>query len=104
MLNRESKDIYMKRFILTAAIAAATLSTVPAAAQQPCQRDNTGRVVATVAGGGAGALLGSTIAGSGDKRLAAVIGAVAGGILGNQVAKGSGRCDEAYGYYDSEGR
>jgi hypothetical protein len=94
----------MRTFLLTTAVAVAALSSTSVAAQQPCQRDNTGRIVGTVAGGGAGALLGSTIAGEGDRRLGAVIGAVGGAILGNQVAKGTGGCDRAYGYYDNQGR
>jgi len=56
-----------------------------------CHRDNgtTGLVI----GAGAGALLGNELArGSGDRTLATIIGAVGGGLIGQSVDKGNIEC------------
>lgn len=56
-----------------------------------CRRDNgtTGLVIGAAAGG----LLGNELArGSGDRTLATIIGAVGGGVLGQQVDKGDLQC------------
>jgi uncharacterized protein YcfJ len=56
-----------------------------------CRRDNgtTGLVIGAAAGG----LLGNELArGSGDRTLATIIGAVGGGLLGQQVDKGDLQC------------
>jgi uncharacterized protein YcfJ len=59
--------------------------------QYYCRRDNgtTGLVIGAAAGG----LLGNELArGSGDRTLATIIGAVGGGLLGQQVDKGDLQC------------
>ena len=94
----------MRTLLLAAGLAAATISPTAAFAQTKCETHSGKRIVGTVAGGGAGALLGSAIAGRGDKTLGAVIGAVGGALLGNQVTKSSATCANAYGHYDREGR
>ncbi|PEQ13768.1 hypothetical protein B2G71_05490 [Novosphingobium sp. PC22D] len=55
-----------------------------------CKRDNgtTGLII----GAGVGALGGSLIAGRGDKTLGAIIGGVAGGLLGREIDRGELRC------------
>jgi hypothetical protein len=93
----------MRKHLLAAGIAAATL--IPAAAlAQPCRTENN-RMVGTVAGAGIGALAGSAVAGKGNKTEGAVLGGVLGAVIGNQVSKGhTDNCAQAYGYYDSNGR
>lgn len=94
----------MRRSIFAASIAAAALIPSIAIAQQSCQRHQSSRVVGTVVGAGAGGLLGNVIAGQGDKTVGTVIGAVGGAIIGNQVTKSGDDCRNAYGYYDENNR
>jgi hypothetical protein len=89
--------------VLVAGLAAAALIPSIAAAQQTCAEQRSGRVAGTLAGAGIGALAGSAVAGHGDKGTGAVIGAIAGGIIGNQVTKPKTDCIDAYGYYDHNG-
>lgn len=55
-----------------------------------CKRDNgtTGLII----GAGVGALAGHEVAGSGDQTLGAIIGGVAGGLLGRQIDRGDVKC------------
>ncbi len=90
----------MRNYILAAGLAAAALSTTPAAAQQSCAERRDNRVIGTVAGAGIGAVLGGAIGGN---QLGTVLGAVGGGVAGNQLTKSNdGGCERAYGYYDNK--
>jgi hypothetical protein len=93
----------MRNHLLVAGIAAAALIPTFAFAQTSCEQQHENRVAGTVAGGVVGALLGSAIAGHGDKTTGAVIGGVGGAVIGNQVSKGGADCAHAYGYYDTKG-
>ncbi len=93
----------MRKYMLLASLAAATLVPSLAAAQQTCEERKASRVAGTVISAGIGAILGSAIAGRGDRNEGAVIGAIGGGLIGNQAAKGNGDCRNAYGYYDNNG-
>ncbi|WP_293677733.1 glycine zipper 2TM domain-containing protein [uncultured Phenylobacterium sp.] len=88
---------------LVAGVAVAALMPTFALAQANCEQRATNRVVGTVAGAGIGALLGSVIAGHGDRNTGAVIGGIGGAVAGNQLTKGRGDCTRAYGYYDNAG-
>ena len=88
---------------LVAGVAVAALMPTLALAQVTCEQRSTNRAVGTVAGAGLGALLGSAIAGHGDRTAGAVIGGVGGAVAGNQLTKGHGDCTRAYGYYDNAG-
>ena len=90
----------MRRFILAAGVAAATLTTA-ANAQETCEQRRDNRTVGTVAGAGIGAVLGGVIGGNG---LGVALGAVGGGVAGNQLARGPQDCVHAYGFYDNGGR
>ena len=90
----------MRLQILAMSVAVAALFPAMANAQSTCEQQRNNRVVGTVAGGGVGAVLGSAIAGHGDKTTGAVIGAIGGAIIGNQLAKPNADCAHAYGYYD----
>jgi hypothetical protein len=94
----------MQNHLFLAGIAVAALIPVAAVAQTTCEQRQTDRVVGTMAGAGIGALLGSAIAGHGDKTTGAVIGGVGGAIAGNQLSKGQADCAHAYGYYDKDSR
>jgi hypothetical protein len=93
----------MRNLLFVAGFAAATLIPSFAAAQQTCEQRKANRVAGTVVGAGIGALLGSAVAGRGDRNEGAVIGGVGGAVIGNQVAKGNGDCARAYGFYDDSG-
>ena len=90
----------MRSYMITAGIVAALGSASVASAQQTCEQRSNDRVIGTVAGAGIGALLGSAIAGRGDKTAGAVIGGLGGGVVGNQVTRSNADCAHAYGYYD----
>lgn len=55
-----------------------------------CKRGN--GTVGLLAGGVLGALLGRTIDTRGDRATGTVLGAAAGAVVGNEVARGQGRC------------
>jgi uncharacterized protein YcfJ len=88
---------------LVAGVCAAALIPTAALAQQTCEERRNTRVVGTVAGAGLGAVAGGAIAGRGDRAEGAVIGGLAGALLGNQLTKGKADCSRAYGYYDNNG-
>ena len=88
---------------LVAGVAVAALIPTFAMAQQTCEQRSANRAVGTLAGAGIGALLGSAVAGHGDRTAGAVIGGVGGAVVGNQIAKPRGDCAHAYGYYDNAG-
>jgi len=94
----------MHRHFIATIVAATALVPAAAFAQQSCEQQRSGRVVGTVAGAGIGAVLGSVIAGHGDKTTGAIIGGVGGALIGNQVTKPDADCAHAYGYYDSNNR
>lgn len=90
---------------LVAGVAAAALIPSLAMAQTSCeQRANNNRAASTVAGAVIGAVIGSNVSGRGAKTEGSVIGAIAGGAIGNQVGKSRAGCENAYGYYDNDGR
>lgn len=93
----------MRNHLLAAGVAAAALIPSFAFAQASCEQQHNNRVASTVAGGAIGALVGSAVAGHGDKTTGAVIGGVGGAVIGNQVGRGSADCAHAYGYYDTNG-
>ena len=93
----------MRVHALAATLAAAALIPGFALAQQTCEQRRDNQIAGTVVGAGLGALVGSAVAGHGDKTTGAVIGGVGGAIIGNQVARGSKDCAHAYGYYDNNG-
>lgn len=94
-----------KMMIAAGVAALALVQTQAAQAETVCKQDNTGRTVATVAGAGIGAILGRVIDGGKHKEVGTIGGALAGGIAGNQLAKGGGdKCEVSYGYYDDQGR
>lgn len=96
----------MRKLLLIAGIAVLSAPGLASADTTTCHRDrDNNRVVGTVVGAGLGALLGSSIAGHGDRTAGAVIGGVGGGLAGNAIAGSSVRCDRYdNGYYDRYGR
>jgi hypothetical protein len=94
----------MRRNILAAGIAAATLIPTLAMAQVTCEQRSANRATGTAVGAVAGALLGSAVAGHHEKGTGAVVGGVSGAIIGNQLSRGPKDCAHAYGWYDNDGR
>ena len=92
----------MRKLSLVAGLAAAALIPSFAFAQSSCEQQRDNRVVGTLAGAGIGALIGSAVAPHGDKGTGAIIGAVGGGVIGNQVTRPGADCAHAYGYYDRQ--
>lgn len=71
------------RPILSIACLAAAATTVPAAAEAACQKRVTGTVVGAVAGG----LLGNAVAARNARTEGTLLGAAVGGVAGNQLTK-----------------
>lgn len=94
----------MSKLVLIASVAALALPSL-ANAQTTCHREkDTNRVVGTVVGAAAGALLGSAIAGHHNSTAGAVVGGVGGGLAGNAIGGSSVHCDRYdNGYYDNRG-
>jgi hypothetical protein len=88
---------------LIAGVCAAALIPTVTLAQQTCEQRQNSRIAGTVVGAGVGAIAGSAVAGRGDRNEGAVIGGLAGALLGNQLSKGKADCTRAYGYYDNNG-
>ena len=93
----------MRKHLLAAGIAAAVLIPSLALAQETCEQRSANRTAGTVLGAVGGALLGSAVAGHGEKGAGAAIGGVTGAVIGNQVSRGPRDCAHAYGYYDNGG-
>jgi hypothetical protein len=93
----------MRLHQLVAGVAVAALIPTFALAQTTCEQRQTNRAVGTIAGAGIGALLGSAVAGHGDRTTGAVVGGLGGALVGNQLAKSNADCAHAYGYYDNAG-
>jgi hypothetical protein len=93
----------MRIHLMAAGVAVAALIPTFALAQQGCEQRRSNQAVGTIAGAGIGALLGSAVAGHGDRTTGAVIGGVGGAVVGNQLTRPSQDCAHAYGYYDSSG-
>jgi len=72
----------MRTIAMIAGLAIA-VAAVPAASQAACQKRTNGTVIGALGG----ALLGSAVAGRGDRTEGALIGGAAGGLVGNQVSK-----------------
>lgn len=72
----------MRTIAMIAGLAIA-VAAVPAASQAACQKRTNGTVIGALGG----ALLGSTVAGRGDRTEGALIGGAAGGLVGNQISK-----------------
>ena len=90
----------MRKHLIAAGLAAATLIPSIALAQTTCEQRRDNRVAGTLAGAGVGALLGSAIAGH-DRTAGAIVGGIGGAVVGNQLTKPNADCAHAYGYYDS---
>jgi len=102
-MHPAQEPLFMHKNLLVAGLAVAALFPSIALAQQTCEQQHTNRTVGTVAGAGIGALAGSAVAGRGDHTTGAIVGGIAGALIGNQVTKGSADCAHAYGYYDGAG-
>jgi len=92
----------MRKLVLVAGLAVAALIPTFAAAQSTCEQQRDNRVAGTIVGAGAGALLGAAIAPGHDRGTGAIIGAVGGGIVGNQLTRPNEDCVHAYGYYSRD--
>jgi len=93
----------MRIQLLVVGVCAAALIPAAALAQQTCEQRQSNRVAGTLLGAGVGAAAGSAVAGRGDRGEGAVIGGIAGALIGNQVARGRPDCARAYGFYDNQG-
>lgn len=94
----------MRKHLIFAGIAAASLIPTLAMAQETCEQRSAHRAEGTAIGAVAGALLGSAVAGHGEKGTGAVVGGIGGAIIGNQASRGPRDCAHAYGYYDNDNR
>jgi hypothetical protein len=93
----------MRRNLLAVGVFAVALIPSMASAQQTCEQRRANQTAGTIAGAGIGAILGSMVAGRGDRTAGAVVGGLGGGLVGNQLSKSGADCAHAYGYYDNSG-
>jgi hypothetical protein len=91
----------MKIAVITGAVVALAAGAIatPTFAQDPCHSHQQSRTTTgAVVGGLAGALLGSQLAGHHNQGQGALIGGVAGAVIGGAVGRSSAKCDGYYGY------
>jgi len=91
----------MRKFLLVAGLIAATAIPAAASAATRCeqhQADN--RAAGTVIGAIAGGLLGNAVSHGGGRTGGTVIGAVGGAVVGNQLARSNNSCPDGYDAYD----
>lgn len=94
----------MSKFIWAAGVCAAALLPSAAFAQDRCAEQRQDRATAgTIVGAIAGGVIGNQVAGRDDRTTGTVVGAIAGGVAGNYIARSTADCDRAYGYYDRNG-
>jgi uncharacterized protein YcfJ len=94
----------MRKHLLLAGFAVATLIPSLAMAQETCAQRSANRTTGTVLGAIGGALLGNAVSSHGGKTGGTIIGGVAGAAVGSNLAKGPRDCEHAYGYYDNDNR
>ena len=91
----------MRKLLLMGGLALAIMVPGLASAEMRCAPSD--RAGGTVVGAIAGGVLGSQLAGRGSRGEGAVLGAIGGGIIGNQIAGSSGRCPDGYTAYEDSG-
>jgi hypothetical protein len=70
-----------------------------------CERDYAeNQRYATVSGAALGAIAGAAIAGEGNREQGAAIGALVGGLAGNQLSERDDPCGYGFGGYNRDGR
>ena len=87
----------MRNMLLVAGLAGALMIPSLAAAQESCERakhDN--KVAGTVIGAIAGGLLGNAVSHGGGRAGGTAIGAVGGAVVGNQLARNGRPCPDGY--------
>lgn len=96
----------MRKLLMTTGLIAALALPGLALGATRCRQDNSDRkVVGTVLGAVAGGLIGNAVASGGGREGGAVIGAVGGAVIGNQLAASSGeRCPHGYVAYEDDER
>ena len=78
--------------LITGLAAAFAVTAAPVAADAACQKRTNGTIIGALGG----ALVGSAVAGRGDRTEGALIGGAAGGLVGNQVSKCRRSSSRAY--------
>jgi hypothetical protein len=99
---RELKDTTMRKMLLVGGLALMAVAPSLASAETRCAPREGQRAAGTVLGAIAGGVIGSQLAGRGSRGEGAALGAVGGGIIGNTIASQGGRCPR--GYYAVEER
>src|SRR5258706_12230907 len=94
----------MRKTILLAGLAAATLTPSLAMAQVTCEQRSANRTAGTVLGAIGGALVGNAVSKHGGKTGGTGIGGVARAALRNNLARGPQDCAPPHGSYHKQGR
>jgi hypothetical protein len=91
----------MRKFLLAAGLIAAIAIPAAASAATRCeQHQANNRAAGTVIGAIAGGLLGNAVSHGGGKTGGTVIGAVGGAVVGNQLARSNNACPDGYDAVD----
>ncbi len=96
----------MRKLILMSGLIAAMVLPGLATGATRCRQDNSDRkAVGTVLGAVAGGLLGNAVSSGGGREGGTVIGAVGGAVIGNKLASSSGdACPHGYVAYEDDER
>lgn len=95
----------MRKLLLVAGMIAATAIPTMSFAATRCEQDQASRrTTGTVIGALAGGLLGNTLTRGGARTGGTAIGAVGGAVVGNQLARQNNVCPEGYRAYDDHQR
>ena len=90
----------MRRLLLIGGLALATAIPAAASAETRCAPSSQQRATGTVLGAIAGGVIGSQLAERGSRGTGTALGAVGGAIIGNQIAGSGGDCPDGYYAYD----
>lgn len=98
------------KILIASAVAGVSLMSLSACATTDgyasrCERDYAeNQRYATASGAALGAIAGAAIAGDGNRERGAAIGALVGGLAGNQLSERDDPCGYGFGGYNRDGR
>jgi hypothetical protein len=93
----------MRKLLLVGGLALAAMSPSLASAEVRCAPSQGQRAAGTILGAIAGGVIGSQLAERGSRGVGTAIGAVGGGVIGNTIASQGGHCPDGYRAVEARG-